>query len=374
MDTVSARSESADFRGSRSGILLRGAGLSLTYAGRRILDGVDIEVRQGEVVTVVGLNGCGKSTLVRVLLRLVRVDSGAVWHRPGLRVGYTPQRRKLDPIMPMPVAQYLRLGGRYHVRQLRRVLAEVRLEGALDAQMAALSGGEFSRVALARALLRDPDILVLDEPLSSVDFAGQIRLYELIETIRRRRGCGVLMISHDLHLVMSTTDTVICLNHHVCCSGRPRSVVNDPAFVSLFGQRLAASLAVYGHRHSHAHDPAGRVIDRPELATGTPGAAGASGASDSPGRAVPPDAPAAPEPSDALEPSGAPDAPELSGAPVSPGRAATPDAPAALGTASAPEPSDASDSPGRAATPDVPDKLGAPARPGPTGMPPEPPG
>jgi len=244
----------------RTDLLLRGTGLCLSYNGRKILDGVDIQVSKGEVVTVVGLNGCGKSTLVRVLLGLTRVDAGTVWHRSGLRIGYTPQRMRLDPIMPMPVARYLRLGGRYDDHRLSQALLEVELDSTLNTQTSALSGGEFNRVALARALLRDPDILVLDEPLSSVDFAGQVKLYELIEAIRRRRGCGVLMISHDLHLVMSTTDTVVCLNHHVCCSGQPMSVISSPEFVALFGQRLAASLAIYGHHHDHTHDPAGRVI------------------------------------------------------------------------------------------------------------------
>ena len=240
--------------------LLRGTGLCLAYNGRTILDDVDIAVDSGEVVTIVGLNGCGKTTLVRALLGLTRIDAGTVWHRPGLRIGYTPQRARMDPIMPMTLARYLTLGGRHDVGRLSRALEEVELDAALNAQMAELSGGEFNRVALARALLRDPDILVLDEPLSSVDFAGQVRLYELIETIRERRGCGVLMVSHDLHLVMSTTDRVICLNHHVCCSGRPTQVLNHPEFVALFGARLAESLAIYEHHHDHVHDPSGRVV------------------------------------------------------------------------------------------------------------------
>ncbi len=240
--------------------LLRGTGLCLAYNGRTILDDVDIGVSRGEVVTIVGLNGCGKSTLVRALLGLTRIDTGTVWHRPGLKIGYTPQRVRMDPIMPMTVARYLTLGGRHDIDRLSRALGEVELDGALDAQMSELSGGEFNRIALARALLRDPDILVLDEPLSSVDFAGQVKLYELIETIRGRRGCGVLMVSHDLHLVMSTTDTVVCLNHHVCCSGQPTQVLNHPEFVALFGARLAESLAVYTHRHDHVHEPSGRVI------------------------------------------------------------------------------------------------------------------
>ena len=260
MDKLPAPPERSQNSPTRNDALLRGTGLCLAYNGRTILDHVDIGVDRGEVVTVVGLNGCGKSTLVRVLLRLTRVDSGTVWHWPGLRVGYTPQRLKIDPIMPMTVARFLRLGGRYDDGCLGAALDEVKLDGALHAQMSELSGGEFNRVALARALLRNPDILVLDEPLSSVDYVGQVRLYELIESIHRRRGCGVLMVSHDLHLVMSTTSTVICLNHHVCCSGRPREVIGNPEFVALFGQRLAESLALYGHSHDHSHDSSGRVV------------------------------------------------------------------------------------------------------------------
>ena len=260
MDTKPAASEPAQEPPAHGDGLLRGTGLSLAYNGRTILDDVDIGVASGEVVTIVGLNGCGKSTLVRALLGLTQIDSGTVWQRPGLRIGYTPQRVGMDPIMPMTVARYLTLGGRHDIGTLSRALGEVELDGALDAQMSELSGGEFNRIALARALLRDPDILVLDEPLSSVDFAGQVKLYELIETIRERRGCGVLMVSHDLHLVMSTTDTVVCLNHHVCCSGRPTQVLNHPEFVALFGRRLAESLAVYAHRHDHSHAPSGRVI------------------------------------------------------------------------------------------------------------------
>ena len=260
MTTRLANSEPTDRQAARADLLISGSGLCLARGGRNILDNVDIEVGRGDVVTVVGLNGCGKTTLVRALLGLTPIDSGTVWHRAGLRVGYTPQRVKLDPIMPMPVARYLTLGGRHDDDRLRRVLDEVELNGALNAQIPELSGGEFNRVALARALLRDPDLLVLDEPLSSVDIAGQAKLYELIEAIRRRRGCGVLMISHDLHLVMSTTDIVVCLNHHVCCSGRPMAVIENPEFIALFGARLAESLAVYAHRHDHEHDPAGRIL------------------------------------------------------------------------------------------------------------------
>ena len=241
------------------GVLLSGRELSLDLGGRRILDRVDIEVKQGEVVTVVGANGAGKTTLLRALLGFVPVDSGRVWRRPGLRIGYTPQRLEFGPNLPITVERFLRLGTRRGGR-LTEALRETGMDGALDAPMSSLSGGEFNRVLLARALLREPDLLVLDEPLGSVDLAGQAALYDLIDRIRVARGCGVLLISHDLQLVMSRTDLVVCLNHHVCCSGRPHSVVNNPAFVALFGEELAASVALYSHRHDHEHGLAGEVI------------------------------------------------------------------------------------------------------------------
>lgn len=245
------------------GVLVRGEGLCLAFGARQILDHVDIEIGAGEIVTLVGLNGCGKTTLVRVLLGLTAVDSGTVWRRPGLHIGYTPQRLPVDRTLPMPVSRFLRLGGDHDQAKLEAALDEVGAPGVLRTQMSDLSGGEMNRVVLARALLRDPDLLVLDEPLSGVDIAGQADLYALIERIRTRRGCGILLISHDLHLVMAATDTVVCLNNHVCCSGQPRTVVHNPEFIALFGRRMAESLAIYHHDHDHAHDPTGRVIAEP---------------------------------------------------------------------------------------------------------------
>jgi zinc transport system ATP-binding protein len=184
--------------------------------------------------------------------------------RPGLVVGYVPQRLHLDPTLPLPVRHFLALGGRRRdPASLGAALAEVGAGHLAQALMSELSGGEFQRATLARALLRDPELLILDEPAQGVDFSGQLELYALIERLRDQRGCGVLLVSHDLHVVMGATDRVVCLNRHVCCSGEPETVSRHPEYVALFGPRAATGLAIYTHEHDHAHDLAGEVVALP---------------------------------------------------------------------------------------------------------------
>ena len=233
---------------------MRLQGVELVRAGRIILAGVDMAVGPREIVTVIGPNGAGKTSLVKIVLGLVRPGRGLVWRRPGLRLGYSPQQLMRDPSLPLAVEGFLCLGRDASTVELTRCLAEVGLADILTRPMAVLSGGELHRVLLARALLRDPDLLVLDEPLSGVDLTGQAELYKLIGQIRDRRGCGVLLVSHDLHLVMAATDRVICLDGHVCCSGRPIDVARDPAFRRLFGDGFAPILAVYEHHHACDHE------------------------------------------------------------------------------------------------------------------------
>lgn len=242
-----------------SGPLVAGCGLSVGFAGRLVLDRVDIEVRPAEIVTVVGLNGSGKSTLARVLLGLVPADSGRIIRRPGLVVGYVPQSMSRDATLPITLARFVGLAGRFSRDALDAILAELGITALAGAQLATLSGGELRRALIARALIRKPDLLVLDEPMAGVDIAGQVELYRTIGRIRREHSCGILLISHDLHLVMAETDHVICLNHHVCCAGGPQSVIRDPSFAALFGQDVAEALAVYRHRHDHVHDAAGHI-------------------------------------------------------------------------------------------------------------------
>lgn len=240
--------------------LIEARGLSVRLSGRLILDNVDLRVSRGEIVTLVGLNGSGKSTLVRTILGLMTPDSGNVVRASGLRIGFSPQHIDRDPTLPITVARFLTLGTRAPRSRLQTLLGEIGASAVLDSPLAGLSGGELHRVVLARALLRRPDLLVLDEPLAGVDVSSQSELYRLITDVRDRYGCGVLLVSHELHVVMAATDTVVCLNRHVCCTGHPRSVARDPQFVSLFGKHVAETLAVYTHHHDHRHDVAGEPV------------------------------------------------------------------------------------------------------------------
>ncbi len=212
-----------------------------------VLDHVDITIRRGEIVTVVGPNGAGKTTLVRVLLGLERPDAGMVVRRPDLVVGYAPQHLALDPALPLPGRRFLALSGVRDAARIERAAGETGVLHVLDRQVHGLSGGEFRRLLLARALLRDPDLLVLDEPLTGVDLAGQAELYRLIARLREERGCGVLLVSHDLHLVLARTDRVLCLERSVHCVGTPLDVARDPAFRRLFGGHVADAFAPYLH-------------------------------------------------------------------------------------------------------------------------------
>jgi len=245
-----------------STLLVEARGVSLRLQGRPILDHVDIQVHKGEIVTLIGPNGAGKSTLVRVILGLQKADSGHVWLRDGIRIGYMPQRIHIDPTLPLTVRRFLTLAQRASSARLQTVLAEVGAEHLLEAPMQTLSGGETQRVLLARAMLRDPELLILDEPVQGVDVTGQEELYRLIGSIRQRYQCGILMISHDLHIVMTATDQVLCLNRHVCCFGHPDSVRTDPNYTALFGLPGSPDLlAPYSHHHDHDHDIHGDVID-----------------------------------------------------------------------------------------------------------------
>ncbi len=233
--------------------------IGLQLQGRTILEDVNLSVHRDEIVTLIGPNGAGKSTLVRIILGLLKADSGSVKIAPKTRIGYMPQRLTIDAVLPLTVRRFLTLAQRCPDSRLREVLSEVGAEQLLDSPMQALSGGETQRVLLARAMLREPDLLILDEPVQGVDVGGQEELYRLIGTIRKRHRCGILMISHDLHLVMSATDEVLCLNRHVCCSGTPDTVRSDPSYVALFGK--APVLTSYSHRHDHSHDAHGDVIE-----------------------------------------------------------------------------------------------------------------
>ncbi|MFQ5784711.1 MAG: zinc ABC transporter ATP-binding protein ZnuC [Alphaproteobacteria bacterium] len=249
--------------GRHARILAEVAGVALSFGANRVLNDVALSVGAREIVTLIGPNGSGKTTLVRVVLGLLKPDRGRVFRRPDARIGYMPQRLVIDDTLPLTVGRFLALGVRSSRTGIADVLEEVGTPGLAGRAIQRLSGGELQRVLLARALLREPDFLVLDEPVQGVDVAGQGELYALITRIRDRRGCGVLMVSHDLNLVMAATDTVICLDHHVCCTGRPETVSRHPAYLALFGSLAEKGLAVYSHEHDHRHGLHGELLPLP---------------------------------------------------------------------------------------------------------------
>ena len=235
------------------------AGVSVWHNQHSVLDKVDLKVHPGEIVTLIGPNGCGKTTLVRIALGLVSPDSGTAQRAKNISVGYVPQRLHIDETLPLTVERFLDLGARGQSHRFEKVLHQSGAGHVLKSPVQSLSGGELKRVLLARALLQDPQLLVLDEPSAGVDVIGQSELYDLIKSLRDEMGCGMLLVSHDLHLVMAATDRVICLNHHVCCDGKPDAVSQHPEYLTLFGSRLQDQLAVYTHHHDHKHDLAGNI-------------------------------------------------------------------------------------------------------------------
>lgn len=236
------------------GALIQATGVSVVRRGKHVLRDVSADVSEGGFVTVIGPNGAGKTTLLKCLTGSIRPDRGRVRRRSGLTTGYMPQLSVVDPVVPITVRHFLSLRKSVGTDAVDRVARETGIEEILRTSLHALSGGEFQRVLLARALVGDPDLLVLDEPAQNLDIANQLKFYKLIERVYRERDVSVLMVSHDLHLVMSCTRQVVCLFHHVCCSGEPQVVARDPEFISLFGDDMARMMAVYHHFHSHSHD------------------------------------------------------------------------------------------------------------------------
>jgi zinc transport system ATP-binding protein len=231
--------------------LVEARGLGMTLAGQRVLAGVDLALHPREIVTVVGPNGSGKTTLLRLLIGAEQPTEGAVRRAPGLRIGYVPQRLAIDRTLPMTVARFLALAGAAGERA--EAMERVGIAGLGGRQMAELSGGQFQRALLAQALLRRPDLLVLDEATQGLDQGGEARFYRLVEQLRTELGCAVLMVSHDLHVVMAASDRVICLNGHICCEGTPTVVSAAPEYRALFGLGTQGALALYRHAHDHEH-------------------------------------------------------------------------------------------------------------------------
>ena len=241
-------------------VLISAKNLCLDVRGKSLLSNVSFELHKGEIVTLIGPNGAGKTSLIRLLIGLNNATSGEVCRKQGLTIGYVPQRTSISNAMPLRVVDFLKLAAPYSDSEIKTIMSEVNITDVIESSIQNISGGELQRVLLARALLKQPDVLVLDEPAQGVDVIGQQSLYKTIKAIRDNHACGVLMVSHDLHLVMAATDQVVCLNTHVCCTGHPDHISEHPEYLKLFGDALDG-LAVYSHHHDHEHDIHGDIVE-----------------------------------------------------------------------------------------------------------------
>lgn len=224
------------------------------HSGQHVLQNVSLAIDAGEIVTIVGPNGSGKSTLLRVIIGALKPQKGTVTRRDGLRIGYVPQKLHIDPTLPITVNRFLNLPHAVDAKAAQDALRTAGVAGVGDRQMSELSGGQFQRVLLARAILSKPHILMLDEATQGLDQPGSAAFYRQIDAVRQDLGCAVLMVSHELHVVMSASDRVICLNGHICCEGTPEVVSAAPAYRELFGTGTGGALALYRHDHDHGHD------------------------------------------------------------------------------------------------------------------------
>ena len=234
-------------------VQLTGAGKR--YRNKSVLEDINLAIYPGKITTLIGPNGAGKTTLIKAILGLETPDSGRIERKRGLRIGYMPQKLHIDPTLPLTTLRFLQLACRTEQTCLKG-LARAGIPHLAHSPVQTLSGGEMQRALLARALLREPELLILDEPVQGVDIIGQESFYQLICELRDELGCAIVMVSHDLHLVMSATDNVVCLNQHICCHGNPEQVSNNPAFLQLFGDKTA----IYTHDHDHNHNLHGDVV------------------------------------------------------------------------------------------------------------------
>jgi zinc transport system ATP-binding protein len=223
-----------------------------------LVRGISFEINKGQIVTLIGPNGSGKTTTAKMILNILDTDEGMATSNTS-KMAYVPQKINIDWTMPLRVIDFMKITNNLNNTQITDSLTMTGVDKLLYNQIHSLSGGEFQRVLIARAIAKKPDLLVLDEPVQGVDFNGEIALYNLIKKISTTLNCGILLISHDMHFVMSTTDHVICLNGHICCSGNPSSVVKNPEYIKLFGEHNSETLSYYQHQHDHSHNNDGSV-------------------------------------------------------------------------------------------------------------------
>ncbi len=239
-------------------ILVKLNNVGIQQNGKWLVKGVSLEVEKGKIVTLIGPNGSGKSTTAKIALGIYKNIEGNV-EKLTNNIGYVPQKISIDWTLPLRVKDLMVLTDNIKDELIDEALSLTGVIHLKEKNLGNLSGGEFQRVLLARAISKKPELLVLDEPVQGVDFTGEIALYELIKKISEKLNCGILLISHDLHTVMSATDHVVCLNGHVCCSGSPKDVARNNEYKALFGEQASQTLSVYEHKHDHEHSVDGKI-------------------------------------------------------------------------------------------------------------------
>ncbi len=231
----------------------------VTRNNKWLVRGVSLKVNKGQIVTLIGPNGSGKSTTAKMALGILKPDEGINSIENNIKISYVPQKISIDWSLPLRAIDFMNLTNKYEINAISEALSLTGIENLIYRDVRNLSGGEFQRLLMARAIVKNPDFLVLDEPVQGVDYPGEIALYKTIQEIVKKINCGILLISHNLHVVMSQTDHVICLNGHVCCSGEPKSIIREPEYIKLFGKNIDPTLAFYQHEHDHKHLPDGSV-------------------------------------------------------------------------------------------------------------------
>ena len=224
-----------------------------------LVRGVSLNVNKGQIVTLIGPNGSGKSTTAKMALGILKPDEGSNTISQNIKISYVPQKISIDWSLPLRVIDFMNITEKFAKNEIEEALSMTGIKKLIFRDVKNLSGGEFQRLLMARAIAKNPDFLVLDEPVQGVDYPGEIALYKIIQEIVKNLNCGILLISHNLHVVMSQTDHVICLNGHVCCSGAPKSIIKEPEYIKLFGDNMDPTLALYQHEHDHQHLPDGSV-------------------------------------------------------------------------------------------------------------------
>ena len=231
----------------------------ITRNQKWLVRGVSLKVSQGQIVTLIGPNGSGKSTTAKIALGILKPDEGTNFIQSNIKISYVPQKISIDWSLPLRVVDFMNLVEKYKTPDVLEALSMTGIEHLINRDVRNLSGGEFQRLLMARAIAKKPNFLVLDEPVQGVDYPGEIALYKTIQEIVKKINCGILLISHNLHVVMSQTDHVVCLNGHVCCSGAPKSIIKEPEYIKLFGKNIDPTLAFYQHEHDHEHLPDGSI-------------------------------------------------------------------------------------------------------------------